>query len=380
MTRNTIYINGRFLTQPVTGVQRYSLELIRHMDLLLGEGSVHQDIELICLVPPGGFKQPEWKNIETRKVGWNRGNIWEQVDLPLHAGGRLLFSPANLGPYHYHNQVVTLHDASTFAIPQAYSSLFRLKYAFISKQLGRHARLLITDSEFSRQQLSFYLGIRPERLTSIPLGAEHLEKIQPDTRILEQHHLEKGCYLLTVASQSLHKNFPKVLEALSFLKSDFPVVAAGGSFKQIFQRGHRPPFPANFHFTGYISDEALKALYENARGFIFPSVYEGFGLPILEAMHCGCPVLSSNSACLPEVGGDAALYFDPHQTESLANAISTFLSSTKLQDELRSKGYERAARFRWPITAQRTLEKLIDYSGRSISKDGEKSPPNQIKA
>jgi glycosyltransferase involved in cell wall biosynthesis len=357
---STIFINGRFLTKSITGVQRYAVELLSHMDVLLEETGYHS-LKLICLVPPELDTLPEWKNIETRKVGFNKGNVWEQIDLPLYARGRLLFSPANTGPFYYSNQVITFHDASTFAMPEAYSQAFRAKYWFVFKNLVRIARLILTDSHFSQQELAFYLNVPPERFLVVLLGGDHFRKTQPDLSILQKHGLSKDTYLLTVASQSKHKNFGRVLDAARVVKPNVEFVAVGGSFRQVFQQSDETEQQAvllNFRALGYVNDNELIALYENALGYIFPSMYEGFGLPVLEAMNSDCPVLCSTAASLQEVGGEAVLYFDPLDTDSLVDVIERFIADPILKADLRARGREHAKCFTWDKTARETLDAL----------------------
>ena len=356
----TIFINGRFLTQPVTGVQRYSLELLRSIDSILVAQGTPQDVRFVCLAPPEPFEHPGWQKIEICRVGRNKGNLWEQVDLAFHARGELLFSPANIGPFYYRNQVVTIHDASVFAVPAAYSGTFRAKYAFVFQSLVKHARQIITDSLFSQQELAHYLKVSPERFTVITLGSDHLNHIQPDSRILAQHQLEKDSYLLIVASRSAHKNLANVFEALKYVTQPVKVVAVGGSYKQVFQKTEQQTYPANVKMLDYVNDQQLKALYENALGFIFPSIYEGFGLPVLEAMRCGCPVLCSNAASLPEVAGNAALYFDPHQPQKIAQAFNDFLSTPATHTQWRIQGQAQANKFSWSTTASRIIDILLN--------------------
>lgn len=358
---STIFINGRFLTKAITGVQRYAFELLAHLDVLLEE-SEYSGLKLICLAPPELEALPAWKNLEIRRVGHNRGNLWEQIDLPFHAQGNLLFSPANTGPFYVSNQALTFHDASVFAMPEAYSLAFRAKYWFIFKNLVRTARLILTDSRFSQQELARYLQVPAERFLVIPLGGDHFQNMQSDLAILQKHGLSDGSYLLTVASQSRHKNFGTVLKAASLVKSGVNFVAVGGSFQQVFHQNGRiasESLPPNIHALGYVNDHQLKALYENARGYIFPSLYEGFGLPVLEAMNNGCPVLCSTAASLPEVGGEAALYFDPLDANNLAAVIERFLTDPTLKSDLRTRGIEHAARFTWEKTARATLKALV---------------------
>ncbi|MCX6082392.1 MAG: glycosyltransferase family 1 protein [Chloroflexi bacterium] len=356
-----IFINGKFLTSPVTGVQRYALELLCAMDTILGEPE-YRKLQIVCLAPPKTQTAPAWKRIELRRVGVNPGNLWEQLDLPMIARGRLIFSPANTGPAFYSNQVITLHDAAVFGVPQAYSSLFRIKYALLFNAIVRTARLILTVSSFSQRELSRYLRVPAERFTVIASGGDHLDGTLPDPSILIKHALTRHSYLLSVASQSVHKNFGRVLQAADLIEADLEFAAAGGSYQQIFQKTEESAEHPNVRLLGYVSDAELKALYENALGFIFPSIYEGFGLPVLEAMNCGCPVLCSNAASLPEVGGEAVLYFNPLSVDEMAMAIRKFLDEPGLRADLQARGRVQASRFRWESTARQVLARLLACS------------------
>ncbi len=358
MISRTIFINGRFLTRPITGVQRYALEVMRHMDLILGENPAFNDFKIICLAPPAEFKMPGWKNIPIKRIGFNRGNLWEQVDLPLQARGQLLFSPANSGPWHYENQVITLQDAATFAVPHSYSLAFRAKYKFLFGQFVRRARRLLTVSEFSRAELAKYLGVPLERFLVIPSGSGHLARAQADPRILADHGLQKNSYWLLVVSPHRHKNIAVVEEAIRRLSPDQTVVIAGIDTETASKMRHSSPPGPQFQWLGYQDDDGLRTLYENARALIVPSVYEGFGLPVLEAMECGCPVISARSAALPEVAADAALYFDPQDAQSLAAVLGRLLTEPALAEDLRRRGYERSRKFAWSACAQLVLEIL----------------------
>ncbi len=357
-----VIINGRFLTSQVTGVQRYGIELFRSLDLIL-ENQEYRELQFLCLVPPDAKNLPEWSRIKIEKVGINRGNLWEQVDLPLHARGRLIFSPANSGPVFYFNQVVTLHDANVFLIPQAYSFLFRLKYYFSYFLFARFARQIITDSVFSQGELARYLHVRPDRIIPVLLGGDHLERIPADAGILGKRGLTSKGYLLSVSSLSKHKNFERLVSALQLVKTDLKLAATGGS-NRIFKPETVQSAVENVIHLGFVSDQGLKALYENALAFISPSLFEGFGLPILEAMSCGCPVICSKSASLPEAGRNAALYFDPYDVENMAETIEQLISNPDLQDDLIRRGYENVAGFRWEATALKTLKIIQTCSGK----------------
>jgi glycosyltransferase involved in cell wall biosynthesis len=193
----------------------------------------------------------------------------------------------------------------------------------------------------------------------VSLGSDHLQRIQADDSILKLSELNNQPYMLMVASQSPHKNTARLLEAVTRIGSGMRFALAGGSFKDIFQTAGINQLPANVIQLGYINDAQLKALYEHASGFIFPSLYEGFGLPILETMSSNCPVLSSRAASLPEVGGEAALYFDPLNVDDITDKLQNFISDSALRNNLRQRGKIRAAQFTWEGTARRTLDLLI---------------------
>lgn len=357
--KGKLYINGKFLCSPVTGVQRYALEVLGQIDGLLSEPA-YQHLQVICLVPPGSLSQPAWQRISIRQVGASPANLWEQLELPFYARDGWLFSPANTGPVFFRKQVVTFHDANVFAMPSAYSRLFRLKYYFIFNLLARVAKGILTDSEFSRAELAAYLGVDRQRFSVILLGGDHLLRLEGDAGVLEKHQLTSGEYLLCVASRSQHKNFELVMRVVDILGSQVTFAAAGGRQANIFAGSGPEPLADRLRFLGYVSDAELKALYENALGFVFPSLYEGFGLPLLEAMWCGCPVISSNAASLPEVGGQAVCYFDPHDEVSLSARLVQFLADADLRDSLKQRGFEQASGFLWETCARKTLNHILD--------------------
>jgi glycosyltransferase involved in cell wall biosynthesis len=358
-TQQTLFINGRFLEQPVTGVQRYSREVLRALDGLLASEQIDRErYQLVCLASCAARDLPNWKWIRVETVGRRTGNLWEQLDLPWAARGRLCFSPANVGPYFLTGQVVTVHDASVFAVPRAYSLPFRWKHRILFRRLGQTARTILTDSEFSKRELVRWCGISAAKIRVIPLGREHILRAPADSTVFERLRIGSRPYFLCVGSNSPHKNFSVVLEALARLeRKDFEVIIAGGDFARVFQAQDHA-LPENARRVGYLQDAELRALYQRSVGFIFPSLYEGFGLPPLEAMTCGCPVVCSNASALPEVGGDAVRYFDPADAGELADQMEQLAADSVLQAALRAKGARQAERFSWEKTAQATWQAL----------------------
>ena len=355
----TIWINGRFLEQPVTGVQRYSREVLNALDEFLSSQALPgQTHRLVCLASQAARDIPNWKNIAFKVVGQRTGNLWEQIDLPLAIRGGVCFSPANVGPFFLSGQVVTIHDASVYAVPQAYSLAFRWKHQVLFRRLGKTARSIITVSEFSRQELARWCDIPLQKIQTIPEGCEHILRTGEDSSVFERLQVGSKPYFLCVGSNSPHKNFDLVLQALSQLEhTAFELIIVGGDFNKVF-KGQVHSLPPTARRVGYLKDSELRALYRRSAGFIFPSLYEGFGLPPLEAMACGCPVLCSNAASLPEVGGKAALYFDPYDASGLAWQMQRLAADAALQADLRARGLLQAEQFTWEKTARATWKIL----------------------
>jgi glycosyltransferase involved in cell wall biosynthesis len=357
-----IFINGRFLTMTITGVQRYAQELFRALDEVLLDIFPGEAAPIVCFVPPGCSENPRWKKIDLRVVGKNTGNLWEQIDLPWNAQAGLLFSPANIGPYLHPNQVVTIHDASVFAFPRAYSLAFRMKYRLIYPRMAKVARKIITVSQFSRKELVRYCRFPEERIEVIAHGCEHLSRLVADESILDRCGIRKRSYLLGVGSWSLHKNFDALIKAFQLLgRDDLSLVLVGGEFKHIF-RSSEKEIPANTIYLRNVRDNELQALYQNAVSLVFPSIYEGFGLPVLEAMSAGCPVICSHASSLPEVGGEAALYFDPHNVQELSDRMRSLLDSDELRESMQLKGKIQSQKFSWKEAARKTWEILVSVA------------------
>ncbi len=360
---HTVFINGRFLTQATTGVQRYAAELTQALDCLVSSDEISSNAyRFVLLVPPGERRELRLQRIAIEPVGRFRGHLWEQVDLRRHTrvAGALLLNLGNTAPVRARNVVVTIHDAAVFATPEAYSPAFRTWYRWMHRSLSRSARSIITVSDFSRQQLQHYAGAPASRINVIASGAEHIARLVPDSGILERHRIGNRPFILAVSSLNPNKNFKLIIEALAYLPdllSRFDLVVAGGTNPRVFRTGGFD-FGPSVTQLGYVSDRELKALYERATAFVFPSLYEGFGLPPLEAMSCGCPVVVARAASLPWVCGDAALYCDPHDARDLADKIRLIADDTALQADLRTRGLARAREFTWPGCARSTFQLL----------------------
>ena len=359
-----VCINGRFLTQAITGVQRYAVEMVRAIDhQLAGQPALRSRYAFTLLTPRHADRTIALEHIAVVPVGRLRGQGWEQLELPLHAGRRLILNFCNTAPLAAAG-LVTIHDASVFAIPGAYSLAFGLWYRTLIPLLGQRARLILTVSAFSQAELIQRAGIPANKIRVIHLGSEHVLRDPSDVGIFRRIQVQPGRYILAVGSRSPHKNLGAVVEAVSRLGlAGVPLVAAGGSNSKVFTQD-RGVEGDGFHPMGYVTDPELRALYEHATCFVYPSLYEGFGLPPLEAMTCGCPVVVARAASLPEVCGDAVLYCDPRDANDIAQQIRVFLDDPARRAEFRDRGMARARAFTWEraSTALLTLLEDVDPS------------------
>ncbi len=358
-----IYINGRFLTQEITGVQRYAIELLRALDSLIEQQKLNRSLSFILITPPNVKQNIDLKNIGIQSRGFCTGHLWEQMELPFYSSGNLLINLCNAAPLLKWKQIVTIHDAAVFKSPQAYSQLYGYWYRFLSVYLGKIAQKIITNSHFSKKELSESAQIKKHKLFPIYLGKEQIERIIADEKVLCKYRLAKRKYLFAVSSMNPNKNFIGIVKAIKLLGNfDYEVVIAGGFNESVFKLVALD-LTKNIKHLGYVSDGELKALYQNALCFIFPSFYEGFGLPPLEAMACGCPVIVSRAASLPEIFQENALYCDPHNPADIAAQIKILVENPQLQNILRQKGLAHAKSFSWENCATETvkvIEEVLD--------------------
>lgn len=355
-----VVVNGRFLAQKLTGVQRYAHELMRALDRLFDEGKIDPARYFIQIaVPPNTQNTPAYKWIKVIRVGNLINNLWEQITLPLFARNKILFSPCNITPVlGGTRQIITIHDASVFGYPQTYTAMFLLKYKIVLRIVSKLAKVILTDSEFSKNELIRYCKIPAAKIDVVPLGHEHILNVQVDHNVLVVNNLIKRPYLLAVGSRSAHKNIDGLLLAVDQLKDkNFDLVVAGGVYATVFNNIEFG-IHQNHIVLGYVNDQELRALYENALCFIYPSWYEGFGLPPLEAMACGCPVIVSDIPALKEVCADAALYCSPEDPRDIAEKIQQILDHPVLLEKMKHQGTVQASKFRWENTATAIWDKI----------------------
>jgi glycosyltransferase involved in cell wall biosynthesis len=219
-------------------------------------------------------------------------------------------------------------------------------------RLARRSRSVITVSKFSAAEIKTVLQPGPRRIDIVPNGGDHILRVPSDRGVLSRHGLEERGFLLAVGSANPTKNLG-ILSSLEDLLRDagLKLAIAGGKVDRVF--GTQESLRSDVILPlGFVSDRELRGLYEAALGLVFPSIYEGFGIPPIEAMFCGCPVIASSAASVPEICADAARYFNPHDPDDLVRVVSEFIHSQEMRNELIAAGHARANRFTWKRAAE----------------------------
>jgi glycosyltransferase involved in cell wall biosynthesis len=350
-------INGRFLLQPATGVQRYAAEVVRALDRLKAEGSPLTDgLGFEILVPPGQRRDLGLCAIPVRTVGASGGHLWEQAVLPRAVSGGLL-SLCNTAPVALRRQIVCIHDANTWNFPASYSLPFRVAYRTLLPALGQSAARVATVSHYSARELVRHGVTSTEKLFVAPNGHEHVLAITPG-------HSDETAAVATrrtvavVGSRAPHKNVELVVGLAGRLAAEgLSVVIVGASDPRVFRAG-RDLTAGSVICVGRIGDAEMLALLRDCLCLAFPSFEEGFGLPPLEAMAIGCPVVASDRASMPEVCGDAALYAAPDAPDAWLSALVRLGRDHELRSTLVQRGRRRAGLYRWADTASRYLASI----------------------
>jgi len=255
--------------------------------------------------------------------------------------------------------MVVVHDLAVYSYPQNFNYTFKLWYRSLYWLLKTTGVKFATVSVFSQSEIEHFLGIPKHNVAVLTEGKEHLEQIKPDRSILSRHQLEDTQFVLAVGSVKPNKNFSviaKLIERYTFPNTRF--VIAGGLNQDLFK--DIGDLPESIVQVGYVSDEELKAFYEAASCFLFPSLYEGFGIPPLEAMSSGCPVISANTSSIPEVCGDAVLYFEPDDVGMLNTQLTRLLTDDALRTRMIDKGHAQADQFSWQKNATLLIKRCVD--------------------
>ncbi|MFZ3140020.1 glycosyltransferase family 4 protein [Polaromonas sp.] len=337
-----ITCNTRVLTSELTGVQRYTLELLARFN----------------------------GNIETVKpdmpLNGIKGHVWEQFILPAKIKGKLLWSPSNTGPLTVKKQVVSIMDLSPMDHPEWMGKQFSAWYGFLTPRLVKQVCGVLTLSEFSKQRIIHYCPDAESKIHVVHLAAD--KRFAPSDmseipKMLEHLSIPTPHYLVALGSLEPRKNLGRLLQAWKNIVSKVPddvwlVLAGAQGKKLVFGDQSFEKLPPRVHLTGHVPDELLPTLYSGAIGSVYVSLYEGFGLPPLEAMSCGTAVLASNLTSLPEVVGDAALTVNPYDVDAISDGLMRLINDSILRKNLQNKGLKQAKKFSWDKTAEQTLEVL----------------------
>jgi len=333
-----IAMNARFYSHRATGMQRYGMEMADRLS---------DDLDI--LRPGRPMRGPE-------------GHMWEQAWLAGSLRGRLLWSPNNTGPLAVAHQICTIHDIIPLDRPEWFSANFSRWYQWLMPRLARRVQHVIAISEFTKRRVMERLRVSADRITVIPNGVDSCFHPQPESEV-DLVRRELGIptphYLLCLGSMEPRKNVGRLLAAWERIADRVPddvhlVISGAKGSSTVFSEVSLDRIPLRVHFTGYVKQEHLPALYSGALALVYPSLYEGFGLPPLEAMACGTPVVTSSTTSIPEVTGDAAILVDPEDAEAIADGMLRVVESEELRENLRRAGLARAAQFSWDAAAAAT--------------------------
>lgn len=360
-----IYVNGRFLQQPVTGIQRYGRELLRVWDEMIDSGEIDSDQVIIeVLVPRAKVDAPKLRHIRVREVGRFKGQLWTQLELPAQSRGGLLFSPDNLQPLLaplLGPSVLTVHDLTFKLFPRAHTTPFRILYGLLISNGIRNATALITCTEAERTNILGHYPSARNRIAVVHLGARSAQTAAANEEERRDNQPTER-YMLWVGSLISRKNPQGAIDAAVLVNQQMrlPLIVVGSGHRGMQKPEIRVPVNHNtIQFANRVSSsEDVMELYRNAVCLLFPTFYEGFGLPAIEAMAYGCPVVTSDIPVMREVCGDAALYCNPNEPGDIADKVRMLAENSEMREQLRHRGLCRAAQFSWERCARETFEVL----------------------
>lgn len=347
---SNIIINGKFLGAGLNGVHRTAAHFA---SALIERASPRHDVRLVA--PRSTPVDPEFPLLdpEVRPGRFGNGQGWEMLTLPRLARGGLLVNFCNLAPLLHRKSVVMIHDAQTFLYPDDYSGRQAKGYRLLSPWIARSACRVLTVSEFSRRSLVDNGVGRLDHIDVVHNGTDHILSTPSDRSVLARHGLEGQRYVMALGSTKSYKNLRLVFEAMRDLADDgLRLVVAGGPDEARYREAGWTP-PEGTIFTGFVSDAELRALYEAAQVFCFPSLTEGFGLPPVEAMHCGTPVVAARAGAVPEVCGEAVWLAEPDDVEAWKTALRRLTTDRAIADTYARRGQHRAEQLSWRAAGDR---------------------------
>lgn len=306
-----IVINCRFLTQPVTGVQRFGIEITKR--LITIENS---NIQYICVSPKGIIDYNLKKEFQVLEIGNLSGHLWEQIELPLFLKKHkkpLLVNLTNTAPLNYRNSIITIHDIAYTKNKDWFSRSFRKFYKFLIPKIIEKSKYVITVSEYSKSEISNFYNVPKEKISVLYNGVEHLSNTANNV-------VDKEDFFLVVGSLDPRKNLQRIISAFEELR--LPLKIVGGKSKSFSEINIKAN--SNIEFLGRVCDDRLKELYAKSKAFIYLSLYEGFGIPPLEAlMHNTVPIVSDIDV-FHEVLGKNAIYCNPLSKKDIVAVVEKY--------------------------------------------------------
>lgn len=299
-----IVINGKFYAQKVTGVQRYAREVLLELDKIIDDF----DVELV--LPENAQNVPDFKNIKKTTLKGDASILWEQIKLPIY-----IWRKKTIGLHLCHvapilkPDIVCIHDANVVRNPHWFTKKLVFWYKLIHKNAALRAKKVLSVSDFSKNELQEIFKIPDNRIENIGSGWQHIERVSCDEDTLNRYKLEKKQFFFSLGTQAPHKNMKWILQ---YAKNhpDETFVLSGSFYSKVFKT-EKLELPSNVRFLGYLSDSEVKTLMRDCKAFLFPSFYEGFGIPPLESLSLGTTTAVSNIPVMHELFEDAVHYIDP---------------------------------------------------------------------
>lgn len=361
MSRPLVF-NGKFYSGELNGVHRVADRLIRECDARLAEMPPGARPAARLLLPKRRQWEPPLRAIEKVEVAGGDSQRWEQLVLPREVRDGVMVNLANLAPLAGRRKLLLIHDAQFLFPDCGYPLKMRMGYRLLTPLMAKRSDAVLTVSSYSRQMLDLLRVAPRERTGVLYNGADHILEHAPDKAVLARLGLERGRYALTFGSAKGYKNNAVLFDAFADgALAPLRLVLVGSERDALVNGGLTPP--ADAVFADRCDDAALRALYQHAHAFLFPSRTEGFGLPPLEAMLCDCPAVIAPAGALPEICRDAALYADVDDPESWRTALRS-LADPDLRAAKLEMGRTRAAHFTWESAGRQLFERLLAL-GRS---------------
>ncbi len=359
-----IIIDARMVNEHLSGIGRYTFEIIKNIYSM-------DDVKIKLLVNDTILAKNifgEFSNINFLKIKSKWLSISEQFELPLilnkYKKDHIFHSPSYVSsPFIKCKTIMTIHDLNHLEFPQFYTWFHKYYYKFIVKPSALKSKTIITDSNFSKGEILNWLKCKENKIIVTYCGVDSNFKVIEDSDLLlyvKNKYKLPDEFILYIGNQKPHKNIKKLIEATSLLKSNVQLIINGKPNEVLTEQIEKSKVQNRVSFIGYVEDEDLPVLYNLAKVFVFPSLYEGFGLPPLEAMACGCPVVTSNTSSLPEVVSNIGDMVNPNNAFEIAKAIDENIKIDK--ENYKKSAVEHALKFKWSYTAEKTYKiyKYID--------------------